>query len=84
MHIGYKNPACDLEAALKRLTTAATSATAEDTEVSEALRGYTKAVICTVNSGAASAFGQAGGIVEGELVTFQKTLARVRAAAKSK
>jgi hypothetical protein len=84
MHIGYKIPSCDLESAVKRLTTAASSSTTTDAEVTEALQAYTKMVICTADSGASGAFGQKAGIVEGELVTLQKTLARVRAAAKSK
>ena len=84
LHIPFKDATCDLDGALKRIAAAATSATAEDTEVATALQAYTKAVKCTVDSGAAAFFRQKGGIVEGELVTFQKTLARTRAAAKNK
>ena len=63
---------------------AAVSKTADDTAVSAALETYTKAAKCTARAGAFDAFGQKGGVQEGELVTFQKTLARTRAAAKQK
>jgi len=84
VRIPFKDPACDLEGALKRLTKSATTKSADDAEIAEALKAYTKAVICTSNSGASGVFNQAGGIVEGELVTFQKTLTRVRAGLQSK
>ena len=84
MHITYNVPKCEVEAAMKRLLAASINPKSEDTEITDALKDYSKTVGCTADSGAAGAFGQKGGIVEGELVTFQKTLARVRAAVKAK
>jgi hypothetical protein len=77
-------PTCGIETAMKELAALATSATAEEADVTAAVGAYTRAAKCTAQAGAFVAFGQKGGIREGELVTFQKTLARARAAAKKK
>ena len=60
------------------------SAVRSDEEITTAVKAYTKAVKCITQAGVFDAFGQKGDIQEGELVTFQKTLARARAMVKGK
>lgn len=77
-------PTCEIEAAVRGLATAATSTTGDDAQASAALEAYTKAAKCVARAGTFTSFGMKGGIQEGELVTFEKTLKRARALAKKK
>ena len=45
LHIPFKDATCDLDGALKRIATAATSATAEDTEVATALQASLPGIV---------------------------------------
>lgn len=77
-------PTCDIETPLLELATLASSAAAEDAKVTAALDAYTNAVRCVARAGGSDGFGQKGGPQGGESGTFEKTLKRVRAAAKKK
>jgi eukaryotic-like serine/threonine-protein kinase len=77
-------PTCDIETPLRELGTIAASPASDDAKVAAALEAYTTAVRCVARAGGADGFGLKGGPQGGESTTFEKTLKRVRAAAKKR